>query len=87
MLAPLSVELEYGGGASVRPWCGRVAGGAETRLQSCSPVRCPAYYMRFGFSPSCLYGIGHENIPEQYLRVVELVPDALDGGTGMVRMG
>ena len=46
----------------------------------------PDYYRRFGFELSHLYGISHESLPAEYVQTVELVPGALAGITGRIKM-
>lgn len=44
------------------------------------------YYPRFGFSPSCQFGIDSEyDVPEEVFMVLELQPEALSGITGKVK--
>lgn len=44
----------------------------------------PAYYGRFGFRASVTFGVkATNNIPEQYILALELVPGALAGGGTM----
>jgi putative acetyltransferase len=46
----------------------------------------PAYYPRFGFSPSARFGIGCEyDVPEEVFMVVELHDGCLRGAAGTVR--
>ena len=45
----------------------------------------PAYYPRFGFSPSARFGIGCEyDVPEDVFMIVELHPNFLRGASGKV---
>jgi predicted N-acetyltransferase YhbS len=45
----------------------------------------PAFYSRFGFKSSILFGIKHvPAIPDQYVMVHELCANALAGVTGTV---
>ncbi len=50
----------------------------------------PAFYNRFGFAPTIKYGIKCQyDLPEELfpnIMVCELVPDALDGVSGVVRL-
>lgn len=87
LLAPLSVLREYRnagvGSALVR---------AELRIARTMGYRTvflvgePDYYRRFGFELSHLYGISHEFLPAEYVQTVELVPGALAGITGRIKM-
>ena len=44
----------------------------------------PAYYNRFGFRPADDFGIRyHVDVPAEYFLGIELVPDGLDGVTGI----
>lgn len=46
----------------------------------------PAYYPRFGFTPSKAKGIGCEyDAPDETFMVLELTPDALNGRAGIVK--
>ncbi|MGB2897276.1 MAG: N-acetyltransferase [Anaerolineales bacterium] len=46
----------------------------------------PAYYPRFGFSPSSRFGIDSEyEVPEDVFLALELEPEALMGKTGRVK--
>lgn len=46
----------------------------------------PDYYPRFGFSPSCHFGIDSEyDVPEEVFMAMELLPEALSGKTGKVK--
>ena len=79
LLAPLSVLREYRnagvGSALVR---------AELRIARTMGYRTvflvgePDYYRR--------YGISHEFLPAEYVQTVELVPGALAGITGRIKM-
>jgi len=45
----------------------------------------PEYYPRFGFTPSCQFGIISEyDVPDNVFMVLELIPDALKGKKGTV---
>lgn len=47
----------------------------------------PAYYHRFGFKPASLFGISPwSDIPEQYVMACELVPNALEGVSGVIKL-
>lgn len=87
LVAPVSVFLEYRnkgvGGALIRRGFefARAMGYKAAFL-----VGDPAYYQRFGFVKTSTYGIRPKNeIPEQYVMVKELEPNALDGITGTVQ--
>ncbi|MCL0069968.1 N-acetyltransferase [Dehalococcoidia bacterium] len=46
----------------------------------------PEYYPRFGFSPSCRFGIDSEfEVPEEVFMAMELDPEALSGKAGRVK--
>lgn len=46
----------------------------------------PKYYPRFGFERASTHGIRWEiEVPDEVFMVLELVPDALEGTTGVVR--
>lgn len=87
MVAPLSVLLEYrnmGVGSTLMKEGFRIA---ETmRYKTAFLLGDPAYYRRFGYKPSHLYGIHHESFPAEYLLVKEIVPGALSGITGIINM-
>jgi putative acetyltransferase len=45
----------------------------------------PTYYPRFGFVPTSRYGIHWDrDVPDEAFMVVELLPGALEGVTGIV---
>ena len=87
MVAPLSVLLEY---RSMRIGSKLVEEGC--RIAECMGYKAafllgaPNYYQRFGFKPTHVYGISHESYPAEYLMVKELVPESLNGITGVVNM-
>ncbi|MDD5018293.1 MAG: N-acetyltransferase [Eubacteriales bacterium] len=84
LLAPVSVVLEYrnkGAGSGLITEGFRRATGMG--FESVLLVGDPAYYHRFGFVTAASFGIKPKNdIPEQYVMVRELVPDALCGVSG-----
>lgn len=86
LLAPLSVLLEYrnkGVGSELIAAVGRLA--KNMGYKAIFLVGDPAYYSRFDFKKTSLYGIHPKsNIPEQYVQVKELIPGALDGISGNV---
>ena len=46
----------------------------------------PNYYPRFGFLPSMKFGIKSQyDVPEDVFMAIELIPDALNGKTGIVK--
>lgn len=48
----------------------------------------PAYYHRFGFNAAVNFGIRNiHSIPDEYVMVCELVPDALNGISGTTDLG
>jgi putative acetyltransferase len=85
-LAPMAVAPEHQrkgiGSALVRAGleqCRQLGFGAVVVLGH------PAYYPRFGFVPSALFGIGCEyDVPEDVFMVVELQAGVLRGATGKV---
>jgi len=87
MVAPLSVLLEYrcqGVGSALMGEGFRIA---ETMgYKTAFLLGDPAYYRRFGYKPSHLYGIHHESFPAEYLLAKEIVPGALSGITGIINM-
>jgi predicted N-acetyltransferase YhbS len=86
LLAPLCVALEYrkrGIGSKLIAKSFEYA--KNLRYTSVFVVGDPAFYGRFGFKSSALFGIKHVPlIPEQYVMVYELSPDALTGIAGTV---
>jgi putative acetyltransferase len=86
-LAPMAVAPEHQrkgiGSALVRAGleqCKQLGFGAVVVLGH------PAYYPRFGFSPSARFGIGCEyEVPEEVFMVVELQAGFLDGASGKVK--
>ena len=87
LVAPLSVLLEYrsvGVGSALMKEGLRIARtmGYETAFLIGDPV----YYQRFGFVLTHLHGINHESLPAEYVQVKEIVPHALDGITGLIKM-
>lgn len=86
LISPLSVLLEYRdkGVGSALMWEG-MAKGWSLGYKAAFLVGDPAYYSRFGFKQTSLYGIHPKSgIPEQFVQVCELVPDALKGITGVL---
>lgn len=86
LLAPVSVMLEYRdigvGKALIQESC-RLAG--ELGYKAVFLVGDPNYYSRFGFVRTSNHGIySKDNIPEQFVQVKELVPDALKDIHGVV---
>lgn len=85
-LAPMAVAPEHQrkgiGSALVRAGleeCKQLGFGAVVVLGH------PAYYPRFGFSPSARFGIGCEyDVPEEVFMVVELQAGFLRGASGKV---
>jgi predicted N-acetyltransferase YhbS len=86
LVAPLCVELEYRGrgiGSKLVEESFDIA--KKLGYKAVFVVGDPAYYGRFGFKSSALFGIRHvPAIPDQYVMVRELCTDALSGVTGMV---
>lgn len=86
-LAPMAVAPEHQGegigSALVRAGleqCRQLDFGAVVVLGH------PAYYPRFGFSPSARFGIGCEyDVPEEVFMIVELNPGYLDAASGKVK--
>jgi predicted N-acetyltransferase YhbS len=86
LIAPLSVALAYrnlGVGSKlvkVSFWLAKKMG-----FKAVFVVGDPAYYSRFGFKSSALWGIKHvPQIPDQYVMAYELCPAALVGVGGTV---
>lgn len=87
LVAPLSVLLEHrslGVGSALMNEGLRVA--AAKGYGAAFLIGDPNYYQRFGYKLTHLHGINHESLPAEYVMVKELVPDALDGVTGLVAM-
>ena len=87
LVAPLSVLLQYrssGVGSALMKEGLRMAAtfGYETAFL----IGDPAYYQRFGYKHSHLYGINHESFPAEYVMVKEITPNALKTVTGIVHM-
>ena len=84
LLAPLSVALKYrrrGVGSKLVLESFELA--KKIGYKAVFVVGDPAYYSRFGFKSSALFGIKHDPpIPDPYLMAVELSADALVGVTG-----
>jgi putative acetyltransferase len=86
-LAPMAVSPEHQrkgiGSALAR------AGIKECRRTGCDALVVlghPAFYPRFGFSPSTSFGINSEyDVPEDVFMVLELVPGALSGKPGQIK--
>lgn len=86
LLAPVSVMLEYRnigiGSALIRKGFEIAKTLGHSAIFLCGD---PGYYNRFGFSQASLQGIkSGMGIPEQFVLVVELEPNALGGVTGTV---
>lgn len=86
LLAPLSVALEYrnrGVGSKLVEASFSLA--KKLGFRAVFVVGNPAYYGRFGFKSSVLFGIKHVPfIPDQYVMAYELSPGALAGVNGTV---
>ena len=86
MLAPLSVALEYRKrriGSKLVKKSFELANNLG--YKAVFVVGDPAYYSRFGFKSSVLFGIKHvPPIPDQYVMFHELSTGALAGVTGTV---
>jgi len=86
LLAPISVVLEYrnkGIGSKLINESFKLA--KEMGYKSVILVGNPAYYSRFGFKPSVDFGIKNSNnIPDEYVMAYELVPNALNGISGII---
>lgn len=79
LLAPLSVVLDRRGkglgGGLLENVCARAK---DMGHRAVALVGDPAYYQRFGFKTAIAFGIENTNgIPNQYVMVRELVPEAL----------
>ncbi len=86
LLAPLCVALEYRKhGIGSRLVTKSFESAKNLGYRAVFVVGDPAFYGRFGFKSSALFGIKHiPLIPEQYVMVYELSPDALTGIAGNV---
>ena len=88
LLAPLSVRLDYrkrGVGSNLVNRSFELA--KNLGYKAVFVVGDPAFYGRFGFEPSALFGIKHvPAIPEQFIMVLELTAGALAGITGTVTL-
>lgn len=86
LVAPLSVLIEYrnmGVGSALMSKGLKVAKGLGYKFVILAGD--PNYYNRFGFEQSSLYGITNENsIPDQFVLIYKIAPDALDGVQGRV---
>ncbi len=86
LVAPLCVALEYrkrGIGSKLIAKSFEYA--KNLGYTAVFVVGDPAFYSRFGFKSSALFGIKHVPlIPDQYVMVYELSPDALTGIAGTV---
>ncbi len=85
LLAPLCVALEYrnrGIGSKLVEHSFELA--KKLGYRAVFVVGDPAYYSRFGFKRSVLFGIRALNIPDEYVMVHELVAGALVDVTGTV---
>ncbi len=81
LLAPLSVALEYRnhGVGSALIKCS-LESAKKLGFRAVFVVGDPAYYGRFSFKPSAVYGIRHvPEIPSQYVMALELLAGALAG--------
>jgi len=81
LLAPMSVKLEYrnkGIGSKLIQESFKRA--REMAYRSVVLIGNPAYYHRFGFKTAANFGVKSKyDIPDEYVMVCELVPDALKG--------
>ena len=86
LLAPLCVALEYRkNGIGSKLVAKSFEYAKNLGYTTVFVVGDPAFYGRFGFKSSALFGIKHiPLIPEQYVMVYELSPDALTGIAGTV---
>jgi predicted N-acetyltransferase YhbS len=86
LLSPLSVALEYrnrGIGSKLVKESFELA--EKLGYRAVIVVGEPAFYSRFGFKSSVLFGIKHvPTIPDQYIMVHELSAGALTGVSGTV---
>jgi len=86
LVAPLSVLLEYrdrGVGSALMQEAVTIARSMGYKVAFL--VGDPGYYSRFGYKQTSLYGIQSKTgIPEQYVQVLELVPNALKSITGVI---
>jgi predicted N-acetyltransferase YhbS len=84
LLAPLSVSLEHrkhGVGSNLVTRSFEIA--KNVGYKAVFVVGDPAFYGRFGFESSALFGIKHvPAIPEQFIMVHELTTGAVAGNTG-----
>jgi predicted N-acetyltransferase YhbS len=89
LLAPLSVVQEYrkrGVGSELVNYSFQLA--KNMGYKAVFVVGDPAYYVRFGFKSSALYGIRHvPEIPSEYVMAYEFSAGALTGITGSVSLG
>ena len=85
LVAPLSVVLEWrdkGVGKTLMHEGLRIA--RKLGYGAAFLVGDPGYYSRFGFRSTADFGIRPQaDIPPQFVMVRELIPDALDGVTGV----
>lgn len=87
LVAPLSVLLEYRKlGVGKALMCEGLRIAADMGYGAAFLIGDPAYYSRFGFELTSMHGIGHESLPAEYVQVVRLWPDALDGVGGLIAM-
>lgn len=88
LLAPLSVALEYrnrGIGSKLVRKSFELARNLGYRAVFVAGD--PAYYSRFGFKSSVLYGIKHvPAVPDQNIMVYEFSPGALAGVKGTITL-
>ncbi len=86
LIAPISVLLEYrnrGVGSELINESFRLA--KKLGYTVVVLVGDPAYYHRFGFRPAVTFGIKHiPEIPDENVIACELVPDALNGFSGII---
>lgn len=89
MLGPVSVLLEHRSkaiGAHLIKEALKTA--KELGYKAVFLVGNPAYYSRFGFKQTSLYGISHDPfIPEQFVQVLELQPGSLSSVSGTINLG
>lgn len=87
LVAPLSVLLEYrsqGVGSALVQEGIKIA--KAMGYDSAFLCGDPDYYKKFGYRPTHLYGISHENIPSEYVMAIELTENSLNGVTGVINM-
>lgn len=87
LVAPLSVLSEYrssGIGSALMKEGLRIA--ATMGYKTAFLIGDPEYYKRFGYRLASHFGIRHNEFPAEYVQVKEIVPNALDGITGIITM-